>query len=268
MSFSLFTSRRKQLSSEPFPTRWLHYLASNVRLYHTLDSNEQYALKTITRILVEEKNWEGCKGLVLTDEIKVTISGQAAFLLLGLGHDYFSNVESILIYPFDYVAIQTTVEPGQIVTVIPSFRAGEAWSSGPIVLSWPNALAGGLDESDGRNVVFHEFAHKLDFRNGSADGVPKLKNKVEYDRWTDVMSREYEELIGTSESGHLSLFNSYGATNPAEFFAVTTEAFFERARMLKSHHPALYDVFRAYFNQDPASRSPSTVRTASNSKLE
>jgi hypothetical protein len=190
----------------------------------------------------------------MTDEVKVTIAAQAALLILAMDHDYFSNVESILVYPFDYVAVETTVGSDRIVNVGPSFRAGEAWSTGPIVLSWPDALAGGRNESDGRNVVLHEFAHKLDYRNGSADGVPRLKTKLEYDRWSEVMSREFDELVRDSETGHATLLNKYGATNPAEFFAVTTECFFERGGQLKSSHPNLYEVFRGFYNQDPAGR--------------
>jgi len=254
MLFPLFNNRRKQILAEPFPYEWNTYLDNNVGLYRRLTVDEKDRLREITKVIVREKNWEGCKGLVLTDEHRVTIAAQASMLILGIDHDYFANVKSILIYPAGYT-VKTTVTNGRIVSEGPSDRLGEAWSGDlPVILSWPDALAGGRDETDGHNVVLHEFAHKLDNRDGAGDGVPKLSSDAEYHRWSVVMSHEFEVLQYRASTGQPSLLDKYGATNAAEFFAVTTECFFERPRELRHYHPDLYRIFRDYYKQDPAAR--------------
>jgi Mlc titration factor MtfA (ptsG expression regulator) len=254
MHFSLFHNRRKQLLSEPFPDAWLAYLDANVRLYAMLTGDDQAHLRGITRVLVDEKNWEGCGGLPMTEEIQVTIAGQAAILLLGIEHDYYANVESILVYPYDYVAVDKVAGPGMTVSEVLSQRAGESWSRGPIVLSWSSALAGGRNALDGRNVVLHEFAHKLDLRDGSVDGTPPLRRANDYTEWADVMNAEFQSLRAESARGHTTLVDQYGATNTAEFFAVVTECFFERPTDLLHRHPSLYAVLREFYGQDPATR--------------
>ena len=252
MLFPLFNNRRKQILAEPFPYEWNTYLDNNVGLYRRLSVDEQERLRDIAKVMVREKNWEGCKGLVLTDEHRVTIAAQAAVLILNVEHDYFGNVKSILVYPAGYSA-KTTVTDGRIVSEAPVNRLGEAWSSDlPIILSWPDALAGGRHEGDGHNVVLHEFAHKLDNRDGKGDGVPRLKTDAEYHRWSVVMSHEFEVLTYRASMGQPSLLNQYGATSPAEFFAVSTECFFERPRELRHYHPDLYKIFQEYYKQDPA----------------
>ena len=116
------------------------------------------------------------------------------------------------------------------------------------------SLGGGKDAHDGQNVVLHEFAHQLDFLDGYADGTPPLSSREEYRRWRDVMTDEYERLVRESEHGHARVLDAYGATNPAEFFAVATEAFFEKPVQLQRRHPALYEVLRGYYCQDTAER--------------
>jgi Mlc titration factor MtfA (ptsG expression regulator) len=250
--FRLFQSKRQHLLEEPFPEEWRSILASNVLFYNALNESEKSAIEDLIKVVVGEKSWEGCKGLVLTDEIHVTIAAQASRLILTMKHDYFSNVESILVYPYNYMAIDKVAGPDSAVSLVPNVRLGEAWSQGPVILSWPEALAGGRNEMDGRNVVYHEFAHKLDFSNGSADGVPRLHDQKEYDRWSAVMSAEFEALVREREHGHHRLLNTYGATNAAEFFAVSTECFFERAQAMRHIYPELYNVLCDYFQQDPA----------------
>ena len=261
MPFTLFQNRRKKLLAEPFPAEWIPYLQNNVWHYHTLNETERASLHDLVRVLVEEKNWEGCKGLVMTPEIQVTIAAQAAMLLLGIDHDYFANVEAILVYPFDYVATEQTVGPGRVVVEAPSHRLGEAWGQGPVIVSWPEALMGGRIGGDGRNVVLHEFAHKLDFRDGRADGVPKLSGREAHERWSAVMSVEFQSLVNAAHEGVPTLINQYGATNPAEFFAVATECFFEQPREMRHYHPPLYAIFQDFYGQDLAARIDAFART-------
>ena len=246
--------RRKELLEEPFPSEWAQFIEENVAHYGYLAAEERGRLRDLVRIFVDEKNWEGCGGLEITEEIKATVAAQACLLLLGLEHNYFANVESILVYPAGYVAKGRTVGLDGVVEEGPSQRLGEAWQTGPVILSWLDVKTGGANELDGHNVVLHEFAHKLDLGDGAVDGVPRLEGDAQYDRWAEVMSAEYERLVENSEKGHATLLDRYGATNAGEFFAVATECFFEKARQMRESHPELYEVLRSYYRQDTAAR--------------
>jgi len=255
MIFDIFREhRRKQLLEQPFPQDWLPFLDENIGHYAYLSDEERACLRSDLRIFAAEKNWEGCGGQEITDEVKVTISAQACLLLLNLEHDYFANVESILVYPTAYVAREQTVGPDGVVDEEMSSRLGEAWLTGPVILSWMDVKSGGMNERDGRNVVLHEFAHKLDLGQGGVDGVPRLHDDAQYERWAEVMSAEYEDLVEDAEKGHASLLDQYGATNAGEFFAVATECFFEKGRQMRSRHPDLYEVLKSYYRQDTAAR--------------
>src|SRR5262245_8277517 len=249
MLFSwLRNRRRRQLLETPFPDEWLGYLRNNVASYTLLTEAERGRLRDDLRVIVAERNWEGCGGLTLTDEIKVTVAGEASLLLLGIEHDYFSRVSSILVYPSGYRA------PADRDGDAHEGRLGEAWYRGPVILAWDAVLAGGRERDAGRNLVLHEFAHQLDFLDGDADGTPPLRNGAERKRWYDVMTAEYQRLIHESEHGRPMVLDEYGTRNPAEFFAVATECFFERSAALKRRHAELYDLLKDYYRQDPAER--------------
>jgi len=224
-----------------------------VALYGQLGEAEQAKLRDDLRVFVAERYWEGCAGLTVTDEMKVTIAAQACLLVLNIEHDYFSRVPSILVYPSSYRV--PTGRRGPDGSVNPdSGRLGEAWYRGPVILAWDSVLRGGMDGHDGQNVVLHEFAHQLDFLDGYADGTPPLSSREAYRKWHEVMTAEYQRLVQESEYGRARVLDAYGATNPAEFFAVATEAFFEKPLSLRQRHPALYEVLRDYYRQDPAER--------------
>jgi len=242
------------MREEPFPEAWLGYIEKNVGHYRYLSESEQATLRDDLRVLIAEKTWEGGGGLEVTEEMQVTIAAEASLLLLGLDHEYYPNVESIVVYPQDYTAPTRTRDASGVVDEYGSTRLGEAWDNGPVLISWADAQAGGVNPTDGHNVVLHEFAHKLDMRDGAADGVPKLDDDAQYDTWAEVMSAEYQDLVEQTEKGHKSLLDSYGATNAAEFFAVATECFFEKPVLMQEHHPRLYEVLRGFYHQDPASR--------------
>lgn len=255
--FSWFRDhKRHALLSHPFPDAWTAILQQNMSHYALLSAEERPRLHDDLRILIAEKFWEGCGGLVLTDEIQVTIAGQAALLLLNLPrHDYYANTQSILVYPAGFRIPERAVGPAGVIEETRRDVLGLAWNQTlPVILSWSDALAGGLNPVDGRNVVLHEFAHKLDLKDGAPDGVPELENDPQYETWAEVMSAEYQELARLAEHGHASLLRSYGATNAAEFFAVATEAFFEKSTRMQQEHERLYGVLRGYYHQDPAER--------------
>lgn len=251
--------RRRAVLETPIPADWRGFVEANVAHFARLEPDEQARLLDDARLFVAEKIWEGGNGHVVTDEMKITIAAEACLLLLGWDDarraDLFSNVGTVIVYPAGY-RVTKDVRRGLIQSTEESHRLGEAWSSDlPIVLSWRDARDGGLDPSDGHNVVLHEFAHKLDMlRDGSADGVPSLRDDAEYEAWASVMSAAFAELVEDAEKGHKTFLDHYGATNEAEFFAVATEAFFEKAARMRDDHPALYAVLRNYYQQDPASR--------------
>ncbi|MFO0949144.1 MAG: M90 family metallopeptidase [Planctomycetota bacterium] len=246
--------RRQQLLHEPFPETWLAILEKNVSHYRLLNEEEKKRLRDDLRIFVAEKNWEGCGGLEMTDEIRVTIGALACLLNLAILHDHYKQVLSVLVYPTGYVAPQQTFIREGVVAEGASGRLGEAWYRGPVVLSWQDAKLGGKHQQGGHNVVIHEFAHEHDMLNRGIDGVPPMRDKQQYERWESVMQPEYENLVRHVEMGFPTFIDPYGATNRAEFFAVTTECFFEEPLELERRHPALYRELSGYYNQDPASR--------------
>ena len=256
MVFAWLTEhRRRSILAEPFPPAWIDVLRRDMPLYECLTSEEQPRLRDLLRIFLSEKNWEGCGGLTLTDEIRVAIAGQACLLILNLDREIYPNVESILVYPAAFVVKQPSITADGVVDEAPRGLLGEAWSTGPVIVSWADAHDGGINPTDGRNVVYHEFAHKLDMRDGRADGVPRLAEDAQYETWARVMSAEYADLVKKAEHGQKSLLDSYGAVNAGEFFAVATECFFEKSVRMRETHPDLYMVLSGFYRQDPAARA-------------
>lgn len=245
--------RRKRILRSAFPDEWLRIMESNVLHYRHLSEDQQKRLRDRTQIFVAEKNWEGCRGLQMTDEIRVTVAALASLMVLEVQPEvYFDHVLSILVYPGSYVASGVRIGRAGVVMEGGQARLGEAWWRGPVILSWPEVVASGRRESPGQNLVFHEFAHQLDMLNGRhVDGVPPLNSKEQLSRWLDVLGPEYERLVRNCQRGHHGFIDCYGATNAAEFFAVLSEVFFENPHQLTVHHPDTYAVMREYYGQDP-----------------
>lgn len=252
--------RRRELLAQPFSESWRGYLNANIWQYGLLTAADQSQLCDDLRVLIAEKDWEGGRGFTVTDEVKVTIAAQAALLLLGLKHDYFGDVETVIVYPASYVATARTWEPGGVLNEAPTPRLGETSHRGPVIVSWADALAAGRGYAGGRNVVLHEFAHRLDLRNGDVDGVPPLDDERQYEEWSQVMSAEYQNLLADAQEGRPTLLDQYGATNAGEFFAVATECFFETPHPLQQMHARLYAVLRDFYRQDTAARMPLSPR--------
>jgi Mlc titration factor MtfA (ptsG expression regulator) len=245
--------RRRQWLREPFPREWRPWI-ERLPFFAALTGTEQQRLREIVVVLVREKRWEGCGGLELTDEVKVTIAGQAALLILHVEHDYFRRAKTILVYPSTFVNPAERSGPGGTV-VEGTATLGEAWHAGPVILAWDAARQGVANREDGHNLVLHEFAHKLDLNDHVADGTPPLESRRQYEAWTAIMTAEYERLVTAAQAGRATLLDHYGATNPAEFFAVATECFFERPRPMRQRHADLYQLLCDYYKQDPAGRS-------------
>lgn len=253
MVFAWFKrQRRTKLRSLPFPAAW-HTYAERIRAYRTLESDERRKLEQDVQVFVAEKNWEGCSGLVLTDEIKVTIACYACVMILELDVSDFDRVLSILVYPSGYAAPWRDPETGRIMPG-EDHRLGEAWYRGPVVLSWADIQRDRDTPGRGRNLVWHEFAHQLDMLDRASDGTPPLETRAQYRRWTDVMTSEFERLRADSLSGKRTLLDQYGAQNETEFFSVATECFFDCPVELAKQHSDLYGLLCEYYRQDPAQR--------------
>jgi Mlc titration factor MtfA (ptsG expression regulator) len=249
---------RTEIRKREFPAEWEAFVRTNVAHYSLLDDAERAELCATMQVFIEEKQWEGCGGLEITDEIRVTIAAEACLLQLGLPHDYYRNVESILVYP------STVVIPEHRPDVFERIDSpldtnvailGQAFAQGPVILVWDAVLHGSRHPEQRHNVVYHEFAHKLDMLDGAADGTPPFADSNQLAEWVAVCSREFLRLKTLAGKGHATFLNAYGAQNEAEFFAVATEEFFDRPEVLRLHAPDLYHVLSAYYHQNPADRA-------------
>jgi len=253
--------RRDRILAEPMPESWPGLLAHNMGSYAELSDDEQGLLHQLVQVFVTEKHWEGLGGLSMSEEVQVTVAGQACLLILGLDHDLYRRVESILVYPSAVMAPPPPTHFGAVACAPPE-RAmpvlGQAFARGPVILAWDAVRRGGADPHDGHNVVFHEFAHKLDMLHGGPDGVPPLADAATYARWVEVFERSWTELHDQQARGRRTFLDAYAGKSPAEFFAVATEQFFEQGRTMERKHPDLYEVLRGFYRQDPARREPAS----------
>ena len=261
MIFALLKQRRRQrLQARHFPKCWLETLERHVPFFRRLSANDQAELLGHIQVFLAEKRFEGCDGLEITDEVRVTIAAQACLLLLHRKTDYFPRLLTILVYPSIYVAEERRHVHGHVWQEGKIARLGETgrWLDA-LVLAWDAAKSGAADPSDGKNVVLHEFAHQLDYENYAEDGAPALETRDQQLSWQEVMRIEFASLRAAEETGIPTLLDTYGATNPAEFFAVSTEAFFERPCALRTRHPKLYAELQRYFRQDPVEYSAELI---------
>jgi hypothetical protein len=230
--------------SQAIAPEYITIIEKNVPLYSRLPIDLQKQLEGLVNIFIAEKRFEGCGGQEITDEVKVTIAAQACMLILNRKTKFFPKLKTVIVYPETYIA----KNQGQLA---PHARLGESWQNGPVVLAWNSVTGGAQNIHDGKNVVFHEFSHRLDQEDGSADGAPILENRSSYATWAKVLGAEFDVLRGKAKKYRKSVLNRYGATHPAEFFAVATEAFFEKPRQMKKKHPELYEELRSYYKLDP-----------------
>jgi Mlc titration factor MtfA (ptsG expression regulator) len=243
--------RRKRLMVAPFPSGWEEIIRRNVPLYARLPASLKQQLHGRIQVLLAEKHFEGCGGLEMTDEIKVTIAAQAGILLLNRKSRYYPGLASILVYPSTFLSDTVRHVGDHVYIEEQSAHLGESWRRGALVLAWDSVKRGGMDISDGHNVVLHEFAHQLDQEDGAADGAPILERGSLYAAWARILHKEYERLQSTVGSGLKTVMDEYGATNPAEFFAVATETFFEKPHAMQRRHPELYEALKGYYKLDP-----------------
>ena len=251
---------RARLRAQPFPQPWRRILRRRVPLVARLPADQQLRLKGLIQVFLAEKPIIGCAGLRVTDEMRVTIAAQACLPLLGRTRDYYPGLRQVLLYPGAFVVDRPFNAPGGVVQEQRRALAGESWAQGQVLLSWQDVLQGGAVADDGRNVVVHEFAHQLDQVKGQANGAPPQPSRQDQARWTAVLQSAFERLRAQLAAGQAPLLDPYGATDPAEFFAVASEHFFEQGAALQAAEPALYAELARYYRVDTAAWSSSTRR--------
>ncbi|MCP5045995.1 MAG: zinc-dependent peptidase [bacterium] len=232
--------RRREIQEQPCPPHWEDALEKHFPQYQKLPIALREDLKNKMKVFLHEKKFHGCQGLEVTETMKILVAAQACLLLLNRETNYFPKLVTVILYPTAYKSGQ---HGGPVL--------GESWNSGELVLTWDSSLHGAANMFDGKNVVFHEFAHQLDQEDGMPDGAPILERRSDYMSWARVLGEEYETLIRKSKKHRKTVLRKYGATHPAEFFAVATEAFYEKPRQLNKRHPELYQELKHYYKVDP-----------------
>jgi Mlc titration factor MtfA (ptsG expression regulator) len=248
--------RRARLMRMPFPAAWRAVLRQRMPLYGRLPPDVQRRLRQRVQVLLAEVPFIGCGGLQITDEVRVLIAAQAALLLIGRG-PAFGGLREVLVYPGHFVVRRSEPGAGGVVREGRRVLAGESWQRGQVVLAWDAVVEGAADPADGANVVLHEFAHQLDHdHHGRANGAPflgsgTLSRRDAQQRWAEVMNAEFAALRLRLAQGEPDLIDPYAATDPAEFFAVTSELFYERPVELATAHAALYEELMRCYRVDP-----------------
>jgi len=250
----LVERRRTQLRSRPFPRAWSRILTRRVPYFLRLPADLQIQLKKHIQVFLAEKPFIGCRGLTVTDEIRVTVAAQACLLILNRPRsDYYPSLRQILVYPGAFIVDKVQPDGAGVSQNLRQVLSGESWSQGQVILSWEDTLEGASVVDDGHNVVIHEFAHQLDQETGHANGAPFLPGRRRLSRFSQVFNDEFNQLQEQVRSQQPSLFGEYAATNPAEFFAVASEVFFEQPQRMASVCPALYRELGSFYRVNPLS---------------
>jgi Mlc titration factor MtfA (ptsG expression regulator) len=230
---------RRQLARRAIPESWLNMLDEHVSFYRRLADEDRTRFLQYLKQFVWEKHFIGAGGMEITDEVRVVVGACAVRLILNLGLSYYDRLTEIIVYPYVY-SHRDDKRP----------ILGEAQDWGTVVLSWPAVLQGLGDPRDGHDTALHEFAHVLDRATGEFNGTPKLKSSEDYRPWAQIMSRHYLRLR-QGVSPESDFLRAYGALNEAEFFAVITEAYFEKPAQLKKHLPDLYAELQEFYGGNP-----------------
>ncbi|HHJ36011.1 MAG TPA: zinc-dependent peptidase [Gammaproteobacteria bacterium] len=233
----------------PYPL-W-HEVISGVSVLSCLDFREQHRLRKLSSLFLHEKTISGAGSFDVDDKKRVYIAAQACLLILNLDLDYFSGWHEIIIYPDSFVIKREEYDDSGVVHETRRTLAGEAWGRGPVILSWSDARPGSHSHGPASNVILHEFAHKLDMLNGAANGMPPLHKNMVRKQWTASLSQAYDRLYHQIERHHHTVIDPYAAENPAEFFAVLTEVFFEKPDLLHKLYSQVYLQLSLYYRQDP-----------------
>ncbi|TDT40415.1 hypothetical protein DES49_2181 [Halospina denitrificans] len=241
--------RRNRQLQQPFPEHWRKTLKTQVPLYRKLPAQLRHQLEQHVQLFLAEKSFYGCDGFEVDDTVRLTIAGHACLLIVARNFSDFDEIGSILVYPDRYYA-RGVESDGVVVSVSNQVRAGEASNHGQVVLAWTDCEEGAVHPHGHHNVILHEFAHQLDYLDGTADGAPPLSGE-QARHWQDTMTRAYEQLRHSLRHHQKPWLDPYGATEPAEFFAVLTETFFQQPGHLQAEQPEVYEALCGFFRLDP-----------------
>jgi hypothetical protein len=245
----LFTDTER---GEPsFKPEWERLLVANVPLYSGLPDALRSRVRDRIARFIATTRFEGCNGLELTESMVLTVAAQACLLVLNRDGDPYPKLKTVYLYPTTFSSIQKSQDAIGVVTEGVVQRLGESWQNGTVILAWDSVAQGARNPNDARNVTLHEFAHQLDHENGDTDGAPTLPDRQAYRSWARVFTENYADFQQLLESGKSGLLDPYGATAPAEFFAVVTETFFEKPRQLHKRYPELYEELKGFYGVDP-----------------
>lgn len=243
--------RVRRALAHPFPRHYAKILRRNVPVFAKLPTDLQLQLKRLIQQFLLQKKFVGCDGMEITDEIRITIAGKACLLLLNRPTEVYPALSFVLVYPSAFIVPRKEVAEDGLVTHHEQTLLGESWSDDRVILAWDHIRHNDVDATTGHDVVLHEFAHQLDSESGSVNGAPVMLSKARYTRWSTVLSHEFALLQEAVHHHHHGVIDHYGASNPAEFFAVVTESFFENSVALAQEHPALFAAFKEYYCVDP-----------------
>ena len=243
--------RLKRVLARPLAPGQLAIIERNVAQYRGMPAPLREQLQGLVKQFLHQKRFVGCAGLELTEEMRVTIAAQACLLLLNRPSRVYPGLHTVLVYPGAFLVPRREQDAAGVVTETRQDLLGESWGDGRVVLSWEHVRRAGLEAEGTHNVVLHEFAHQLDSESGSNNGAPWLGSPERYRSWSETLARDFALLRRDAWFGYRDVLDPYGATNPAEFFAVATESFFEQPHALASRHPALYAEFQSYYRVDP-----------------
>lgn len=240
---------RTNLLSTPLSDHERAIIESQVPLVRRLPADLRDRLEGKVNLFLDQVDFLGCDGLEVTEDMQLSISAQAC-LLVANSDVWYENLTTILIYPNAFKSQQRRYT-GFVVTEKEIVRTGESWGRGPVVLSWAHSKHGAMNDRDGQNVVFHEFAHQIDDLSGRTNGVPILSEGQSFTEWEHAFLTAFDAHVRAVDRGQKTVIDAYGAEGHEEFFAVSVEVFFERPLALKSEVPAVYDQLAKLFRLDP-----------------
>lgn len=256
LAFGFPKWRLQRVLARELDPQWRAILARNIPIYERMSGDLQHQLNKLVQQFLYQKKFVGCAGLEVDDEMRLTIAGQACLLLLNRHTRVYPALHTVLVYPSAFLVPRKQVDAAGVVSEARQDLLGESWSDGRVVLSWDHVQRGAQDWSDGQNVVLHEFAHQLDSESGNNNGAPYLGSDTNYRTWSEVLSRDFANLQVDAMYRQHSVMDHYGATSPAEFFAVATETFFEKPWQMAERHGALFAELFKYYRVDPRAWLP------------
>lgn len=254
-----FARWRRSRAAQHSPVSAAEWSAVSQRFsfLRALSADEQSRLRDLVAAFLTEKSLQGAGGLVMTRDIELVIAAQACLLVLNLDLDYYRDWVEVIVYPDEFIVDHEVTDEDGVVHRVRAPLSGEAWEQGPVILSWVDAEA--ADGGDGYNVVMHEFAHKIDMLNGAADGFPPLHADMDREAWSRTFIEAFADFERRLDAREEMLIDEYAAEDPAEFFAVLSELFFERPDALNADYPAVYSQLALFYRQDPLTRFHATA---------